>query len=57
MFGVTHVLAIDGYSRKIVGFVTVPKKNPIVIYDVLFRPLLLMEGLLDQVHVEGGYRI
>ena len=26
MFGVTHVLAIDGYSRKIVGFITIPKK-------------------------------
>ena len=38
-FGVTHVLAIDGYSRKI------PKKNPILIYDLLFCPLLLSEGL------------
>ena len=26
MFGLTHVLAIDGYSRKIVGFITIPKK-------------------------------
>ena len=38
MFGVTHVLAIDGYSRKIVGFITIPKKTPI---HLLFRPLLL----------------
>lgn len=27
MFGVTHVLAIDGYSRKIVGFIAMPKKT------------------------------
>ena len=36
MFGVTHVVAVDGYSRKIVGFITIPKKNPILIYDLLF---------------------
>ena len=26
MFGVTHVVAIDGYSWKIVGFITIPKR-------------------------------
>ena len=41
MFGVTHVLAINGYSRKIVGFITIHKKNTILICDLLFRPLLL----------------
>lgn len=41
MFGVTHILAIDGYSRKIVGFITIPKKNSMMVYDLLFRPLLL----------------
>ena len=25
-YGVTHVLAVDGYSRKIVGFITMPRK-------------------------------
>ena len=54
MFGVTHVLAIDGYSRKIVGFITIPKKNPILIYDCLFRPLLLSEGLWNQVRTDHG---
>lgn len=54
MFGVTHVLAIDGYSRKIVGFVTIPKKNSIVIYDMLFRPLLQTEGMWEQVRVDHG---
>ena len=26
MYGATHVLAIDGYFRKIVGFIIIPKK-------------------------------
>ena len=30
MLGVTHVVAVDGYSRNIVGFVTIPKKNAIM---------------------------
>ena len=35
MFGVTHVLAVDGYSRKIVKMVTIPVKNAITIYHTL----------------------
>ena len=31
MYGVVHVLAVDGYSRKIVGFITLPRKNPTAI--------------------------
>ena len=54
MFGATHVLAVDGYSRKIVGFVTIPKKNSVVVYDLLFRPLLLSQGLWEQVRVDHG---
>ena len=37
MYGVTHVCAIDGFSRKIVGFVTMPVKNNVEIYTHLFR--------------------
>ena len=37
MFGVTHICAIDGFSKKIVGFITIPIKNNYVIYDTLFR--------------------
>lgn len=37
MYGVTHVAAVDGYSGMIVGFVTMPLKNPILIYDQLYR--------------------
>lgn len=36
MSGMTHVVAIDGYSRKIVGFIMLPAKNVIAIYDCLF---------------------
>lgn len=33
MYGVTHVMAVDGYSRKIVGMISIPVKNPITIYS------------------------
>ena len=34
-FGVTHVAASDGYSGKLLGVITMPVKNPILIYDDL----------------------
>lgn len=37
MYGVTHICAIDGYSSKIVGFVSMPIKNNVEIYTLLFR--------------------
>jgi hypothetical protein len=36
-FGVTHVAASDGYSGKILGIVTMPIKNNLVIYEDLYR--------------------
>ncbi len=54
MYGVVHVMAIDGYSRKICGLISIPRKNPILIYDKLFRPLLSTVGLWDQVRVDHG---
>ena len=36
-FGVTHVAASDGYSGKLLGIITMPVKNPVLIYDDLFR--------------------
>ena len=36
MFGVTHICGIDGYSGKIVGFVTMPIKNCVEIYANFF---------------------
>ena len=37
MFEVTHVLAIDGYSSKIVAHSTMPMKNNLVIYEDVYR--------------------
>ena len=37
MYGVTHICAIDGFSRKIVGFITMPIKNNLEIYEHLYR--------------------
>jgi len=54
MYGVVHVLAIDGYSRKLVGLVTMPRKNPITIYNTLFQPVLQQHGLWDQVRTDQG---
>ena len=53
-FGVTHILAVDGYSRKIVGLITIPKKNAMAIYNTLMYPLLTSEGMWEQVRVDHG---
>ena len=37
MYGVTHVCAIDGFSRYITAHSTMPIKNNFVIYDQIFR--------------------
>ena len=37
MYGVTHVVAIDGHSRFIAGAYTMPVKNNLVIYEEVFR--------------------
>ena len=37
MYGVTHVCAIDGHSRMIVGFETMNIKNNVEIYRSLYR--------------------
>lgn len=37
MFGVMHVLAVDGYSSKIIANATMPVKNNLVIYEEVYR--------------------
>ena len=37
MFGVTHVVAIDGYSRMVLSHSTMPVKNNVTIYSEVFR--------------------
>lgn len=54
IYGVVHVLAVDGFSRKLVGFITIPKKNPILIYRFLYRPILQKYGLWDQLRMDHG---
>jgi hypothetical protein len=36
MFGVTHVIAVDGYSGIIVSNLTIPIKNNRVIYEHIY---------------------
>ena len=36
-FGVTHVHAVDGCSWMVLGFITIPKTNPVLIYQYLIR--------------------
>ena len=37
MFGVTHVIAVDGYSEMIVSHLTIPIKNNRLIYENIYR--------------------
>ena len=41
MYGVTHVAAIDGHSRFVVGHAIMPIKNNLVIYDIYRQVKLL----------------
>lgn len=41
MFGVTHILAVDGYSSKVVAHTTMPVKNNLRIYEEVYRLVLL----------------
>ena len=36
MFGVTHILAVDGFSGKIVSLVSMPVKNCALIYEHVY---------------------
>ena len=54
MYGVTHVVAIDGFSRKIVAMITIPIETPVTIYHTLMKPSLETEGLWQQVRVDHG---
>ena len=53
-YGVTYVLARDGYSGKIVGASIMPKKNNEIIYDTVYRTCLLENGIWDEVRVDHG---
>jgi hypothetical protein len=36
-FGVTHVVAVDGFSSRIVKLATMPVKNNQIIYNDVYR--------------------
>jgi len=46
MFGVTHVIAVDGHSKKIVANATLPVKNNLAIYEEVYRSVLYV--MFDQ---------
>lgn len=54
MFGVTHVRAIDGFSKKSVGHSTMPIKNNLTIYEEVYKNAVLSHGMWDQVRVDHG---
>ena len=54
MFGVTHVMARDGYSGMIVAYSTMPVKINLTIYEEIYKRTVLKYGLWDQVRVDGG---
>ena len=39
LYGVTHILAIDGHSHFIAAFLTVTIKNNAITYDEVYRYL------------------
>ena len=53
-YGVTYVLARDGFSGKIVGAAVMQCKNNEIIYSEVYRACLSEYGLWDQVRVDHG---
>ena len=53
-YGCTNVAVIDGCSRLVAGFASMPIKNPILIYEFIFRPAILKYGIWDHVRVDHG---
>ena len=53
-YGCTHVLMIDGCSRLVTGYTSMLVKNPILIYEFVFRPGLCRYGIWDQVGMDHG---
>ncbi|XP_078101223.1 uncharacterized protein LOC144513903 [Sander vitreus] len=54
MFGVTRVIAADGYSSKVVANATMPVKNNLTIYEEVYRSTVVNHGMWDQVRVDHG---
>ena len=53
-YGYTHVLMIDGCSRLIAGYGSVPVKNSISVYEFVLRPVLCRYGIWYQIKMDHG---
>lgn len=53
-YGVMYVLARDGYSGRITAGAVMSQKNNIAIYDDVYLPTVVEDGLWDQVRVDYG---
>ena len=51
--GCTHVALIDGCSR-ICGCASMEVKNPLLIYEYVFRPAVSKYGLWNQLRIDHG---
>jgi len=54
MYGVTHTCAVDGHTRKIVGFQTMSIKNNVEIYRSLYW-LVFINSLSCINHLSGSH--
>ena len=54
-FGVTHIVARDGYSGKIVGFLTLPMKNVESVYRLVSRVRTPIVCLLHYISVRAWH--
>ena len=46
MFGLTHVIAVDGYSGMIVAYKSMPTKNNLTIYEDVYRQVFCKQKRL-----------
>ena len=53
-YGVTYVMARDGYSGKIVGAAVMPRKNNEIIYANVYKAAISEYGLRNQLRVDHG---
>jgi hypothetical protein len=51
-FGVTYVMARDGFSGKIISAAVMAHKNNLIIYENIYRAAVTESGLWDQVRVD-----
>uniref|UniRef100_A0A1X7T7Y3 Integrase core domain-containing protein n=1 Tax=Amphimedon queenslandica TaxID=400682 RepID=A0A1X7T7Y3_AMPQE len=53
-YGVTHVIAVDGFSAKIVAHTSMPIKSNLTIYLKGYREAVLQYGLRHQLRFDHG---